>query len=143
MIAQNMPLTECISAIAATLPVCSARQVAYSTFTVIRIVNNRRAEVIQFDNPAVTIGKVLEYSHKYLQGECNYYDLIYKRDGASQIAVMLFEEATDISFFAGKAVNPAHQDPRLPVHFSIKTRLVQEMAENLEKMGKHVKISFF
>jgi hypothetical protein len=330
MIAQNMPLAECISAMAATLPVCSVRGVAYSTFSVIRIANNSRAEIIQFDNPAVillrdgkhyefpsisqtiekktiyiselaiqegdvfiivsdgvehagagqalnldwrradiisfmeglykseytahtltgalleqcsffyderpgddatvctikirrrrpvnlligppqspedvdkmmdlffgkagrhivcggattgltaeylgqrvvtelpgkdhdpdippaasiegvdlategviTIGKVLEYSYKHLQGECNYYDLIRKRDGASRIALMLFEEATDIHFFVGRAVNPAHQNPRLPINFSVKMRLVQELAENLIKMGKHVKTSYF
>jgi hypothetical protein len=43
----------------------------------------------------------------------------------------------------GKAINPAHRNPHLPINFSIKMRLVQELAENLEKMGKHVKASYF
>lgn len=330
MIAQNMPVSDCVSAIAATLPVCSVREIAYSTFTIIRITDNSRAEVIQFDNPRVvllregkhyefpvstqtiegktihisqlslregdafvafsdgvehagvgrtlnfgwqrkdiirfmeglykegytahtltsalldqcnllyegrpgddatvctvklrrrvpvslligppedpedvckvmdlffgktgrhivcggttaslaadylhkpvvanlpapgddpeippaasiegidlvtegviTISKVLGYSQQYLQGEYSYYDLRHKNDGASRIAAMLFEEATDITFFVGRAINPAHQNPNLPINFSIKMRLVQELAENLEKMGKHVKVSYF
>lgn len=330
MIANNMNITDCVSAIAATLPVCSVRQVAYSTFTIIRIIENRRAQIIQFDNPGVillrggvhyefpsesqmiegktiyktelslqegdvfvaisdgvehagvggrlnfgwqrtdiirflerlyksdhtahtltgvlleqcdvlydgrpgddatvctvkirrrnpvclligppenpddaekmmglffskggkhivcggttanlaadflgrelntrlpsadddpeippvafiegvdlvtegviTISKVLEYTRSYLQGSCNDYSLRRNTDGASQIARMLLEEATDISFFVGKAINPAHQNPNLPITFSIKMRLVEELAQNLEKMGKHVKSIFF
>lgn len=330
MVAQEMPIAECVSAIAATLPVCSVRQVAYSTFTIIRITANSRAEIIQFDNPKVillrngrhvefplssqtiegkpihiselplqesdtfitfsdgvehagvgrtlnfgwqrsdiirfmeglyrneytahtltgvlldqckllyeghpgddatvctvrlrrrvpvslligppqnprdvekvmdlffskagshivcggttaslaaeylgksmdarlpsadddpeippiasiegvdlvtegviTISKVLTYSQEYLQGRYDYYELRRKSDGASRIATMLFEEATDISFFVGRAINPAHQNPHLPINFSIKMRLVQELVENLEKMGKRVKASYF
>ena len=40
-----------------------------------------------------------------------------KKDGAAQISKLLFEEATDINFYVGKAVNPAHQNPNLPYKF--------------------------
>lgn len=53
MMAANMPLEECVDAVVKTLPVCSVRQVAYSTFTIIRVIRNEFAEVIQFDNPKV------------------------------------------------------------------------------------------
>ena len=36
MMANGMPIEECVDTIAKTLPVCSVRQVAYSTFTIIR-----------------------------------------------------------------------------------------------------------
>jgi hypothetical protein len=91
----------------------------------------------------ITISKVLAYSRQYMQGQYNYYDLRGKTDGASRITVMLFEEATDITFYVGKAINPAHQNPNLLINFSTKMRLVQELAENLERMGKHVKASYF
>ena len=39
---------------------------------------------------------------------------------------MLFEEATDINFFVGRAINPAHQNPNLPINFNIKMRLVED-----------------
>lgn len=52
------------------------------------------------------------------------------------IARMLFEEATDINFFVGRAVNPAHQNPNLPINFNIKMQLVENLCTSLEKMGK-------
>ena len=53
MMAAGLPIEECVSTIAATLPVCSVRGVAYSTFTIIHIQNNDVAEIIQYDNPYV------------------------------------------------------------------------------------------
>ena len=55
MLAEGLPLEECVSTIAATLPVCSVRGVAYSTFTIIHIKNNETAEIIQYDNPQVVV----------------------------------------------------------------------------------------
>ena len=55
----------------------------------------------------------------------------------------MFEDATDINFFVGKAVNPAHQNSNLPINFTIKMQLVKELAECLEKMGKKIKVSYF
>ena len=66
-----------------------------------------------------------------------------KRDGASLIARLLFEEATDINFFVGRAVNPAHQNPDLPINFNIKMNLVEELSSCLKQMGKHIKVSYF
>lgn len=59
------------------------------------------------------------------------------------ISRMLFEEATDVNFFVGRAVNPAHQDPNLPISFNIKMKLVEELSELLRKMGKRVKVMYF
>ena len=53
MMAEGLSLEECVETIAATLPVCSVRGVAYSTFTIIHLKNNQVAEVIQYDNPHV------------------------------------------------------------------------------------------
>ena len=55
MMAANMKLEDCVETIAATLPVCSERGVAYSTFTIIRLVDNEEAEIIQYDNPHVIL----------------------------------------------------------------------------------------
>jgi len=44
MMAEGIPLEECVATIAATLPVCSVRGVAYSTFTIVHIKNNETAE---------------------------------------------------------------------------------------------------
>lgn len=53
MMAAGLPLEECVSTIAATLPVCSVRGVAYSTFTIMHIINSRTIELIQYDNPHI------------------------------------------------------------------------------------------
>ena len=64
MVAEGLPIEDCVETIAATLPVCSERQVAYSTFTIIRLIDNREAEIIEYDNPAVILlrdGKNCEF----------------------------------------------------------------------------------
>ena len=91
----------------------------------------------------ITINRVLEYAKNYLEDNKSYEQWRYKKDGASQIARLLFEEATDINFFVGRAVNPAHQNPNLPINFNIKMRLVDELATCLTKMGKKIKVSYF
>ena len=91
----------------------------------------------------ITINRVLEYARDYLQDNETYTQWCYKRDGASLIAQMLFETATDINFFVGRAVNPAHQNPNLPITFSIKMQLVRELADCLERMGKTIRVSYF
>ncbi len=91
----------------------------------------------------ITINKVLAYAQDYLKDNESYKVWGYKKDGASLIARALFEEATDINFFVGMAVNPAHQNPNLPINFSIKMRLVEQLAECLKKMGKKIKVSYF
>ncbi len=91
----------------------------------------------------ITINKVLTYAKDHLKGNETYRHWSISRDGASRIARILFEDATDINFYVGCAVNPAHQNPDLPIKFSIKMRLVDELAECLKQMSKSVKISYF
>ncbi len=91
----------------------------------------------------ITVNKVLEYARDYLGDNEFYEHWSFKRDGASLISRLLFEEATDINFYVGRAINPAHQNPDLPINFNIKMNLVQELSECLKKMGKRIKVSYF
>lgn len=91
----------------------------------------------------ITVNRVVEYAKDYLRDNESYEQWGYKRDGASLICRMLFEEATDINFFVGRAVNPAHQNPDLPISFNIKMNLVEELSECLKKMGKRIKVIYF
>lgn len=91
----------------------------------------------------ITINKVLEYAKDYLAGNESYFHWGYKRDGASLICRLLFEEATDINFYVGRAINPAHQNPDLPINFNIKMNLVEELSKCLKQMGKRIKVSYF
>ena len=91
----------------------------------------------------ITVNKVVEYANDYL-GENKYYEhWSFKKDGASLICRLLFEEATDINFYVGRAINPAHQNPDLPINFNIKMNLVEELSKSLKKMGKRIKVSYF
>ncbi len=91
----------------------------------------------------VTLGRVLEICKKAVS-ESNTDTMIYdKKDGATRIAKLLFEEATHIKFYVGRALNPAHQNPDLPIDLSIKLRLVEEIKDELEKMGKIVTVKFY
>ncbi|MBR5155600.1 MAG: SpoIIE family protein phosphatase [Clostridia bacterium] len=91
----------------------------------------------------ITVNKVLEYARDYLAENEMYEHWNYKRDGASLICRLLFEEATDINFYVGRAINPAHQNPDLPITFSIKMNLVEELSKCLKHMGKRIKVSYF
>lgn len=91
----------------------------------------------------ITINKVIEYAKDALGSNELYEQWGFARDGASMICRLLFEEATDINFFVGRAVNPAHQNPDLPINFNIKMNLVEELSACLKQMGKRVKLSYF
>lgn len=91
----------------------------------------------------ITVNRVLEYAKDYLDKNESYEQWSFKRDGASLISRLLFEEATDINFYVGRAINPAHQNPDLPINFSIKMNLVEELSACLKQMGKRIKVSYF
>ena len=91
----------------------------------------------------LTVSRVLDYARDYLENNETYSRWCYKRDGASLLARMLFEEATDINFFVGRAVNPAHQDPEMAISFDIKMRLVRDLADCLKEMGKNIRVNYF
>jgi len=91
----------------------------------------------------ITVNKVLQYAKDYLADNKTYEQWSFKHDGASLICRLLFEEATDINFYVGRAVNPAHQNPDLPINFNIKMNLVKELSECLKQMGKRIKVSYF
>ena len=91
----------------------------------------------------ITINKVIEYAKDALDKNELYDQWSIKQDGASKICRLLFEEATDINFYVGRAVNPAHQNPDLPINFNIKMNLVEELCSCLKQMGKRIKVSYF
>lgn len=91
----------------------------------------------------ITMNRVIEYAKDYLGENKMYEHWSVKKDGASLISRLLFEEATDINFYVGRAINPAHQNPDLPINFNIKMNLVDELTKALQEMGKKVKVSYF
>ena len=64
MLAAGLDITDAVETIAATLPICSERKTAFSTFTIISIFNNERADIIQYENPNVVMlreGESVDY----------------------------------------------------------------------------------
>jgi len=91
----------------------------------------------------ITVSKVIEYAEDHINDNLLYEEWEHFNNGAAQISRMLFEEATDINFYVGRAVNPAHQNAELPLSFSVKMQLVQRLTESLKTMGKRIKVSYF
>ncbi len=91
----------------------------------------------------ITINQVLINAKDFLNENKLYDQWIVQKDGASLVSRLLFEKATDINFYVGRAINPAHQNPDLPINFSIKMQLIDELSTCLKKMGKHIKVSYF
>ena len=89
----------------------------------------------------VTMDKVLQYSNDFLDKNTDFENWSYRKDAASVIARALFETATDVSLFVGRAANPAHQ--HLKINFSVKMKIVDDLIENLKKMGKNVTVNYF
>lgn len=88
----------------------------------------------------LTIRKLLELSEKYLSPSDLSPKLSSKKDGASLLANMLFEEATEVTFFVGQSMNAAHQG--LPIDITMKLKLIDSLAKNLKLMGKKVTVNY-
>ncbi len=88
----------------------------------------------------LTMRRLLELSEKYADVHDLTPKTFTKKDGASLLAQMLFEEATDVHFYVGQSINAAHTG--LPIDITMKLKLVESLAANLKKMGKNVLIDY-
>ena len=52
MIQEGAPLEDTVETISSTLPLCSVRHLAYSTFSILEISHDGEAHLVEFDNPA-------------------------------------------------------------------------------------------
>ena len=88
------------------------------------------------------MGRVMELSQQLVEDTISP-DWKNHKDAATTVAKMLFEDATDINIFVGRAMNPAHQNPQLPINLSIKLKIVEVISENLNKAGKRVNVQYY
>lgn len=89
----------------------------------------------------LTLTRVTELAREYNTLGRLIPDYSRGKDGASRLAQLLFEEASDIHFFVGQAVNPAHNRNELGLDLKAKLEMVESLAGELEKMGKEIKIT--
>lgn len=88
----------------------------------------------------LTIRKLLKLSEDYMSSS-NLSPKHYEaKDGASLLADMLFVKATHINFYVGQSVNVAHQG--LPIDTTMKLKLIEKLAKNLQAMGKTVELNY-
>lgn len=134
-----------------------------STSQIVSRVTGRELKVmIDYENPALpptakingidlvtegvlTIGKCLELIKKLNDPDgSGTDDFSYrKKDGATLLTKLLLEECTEVHFLVGRALNPAHQNPGMPVSLGLKLNLIKELAGEIEKTGKRVTIEYF
>ncbi len=88
----------------------------------------------------ITIRRVLELSDKYLDAHDYGSKSLDKRDGATLLAKLLFEDSTEVNFFVGQSINEAHKG--LPIETTMKLKLIDRLAENLKRMGKRVTVRY-
>lgn len=90
----------------------------------------------------VTLSRVLELAGQYASAETipSHWDT--RGDAATQIARVLLEDATDIRFFVGRAVNPSHQSPTLHIDFSLKMSIIEKLERLLRDIGKRVTVEY-
>jgi len=67
---------------------------------------------------------------------------IHGQDGASRLLRLLLE-ADEILIIGGRAINPAHQNPKLSGELSLKARVLEEISEELRKRGKMVTLEYY
>ncbi len=117
---------------------------------------------LDYDNPAIpptatlagidlvtegvlTLGKCLEIIKTMTASDEKQLDhfSLNKKDGATRLAKLLLEECTEVHFLVGRALNPAHQNPGMPVSLGLKLNLIKELSAELEKTGKKVTVEYF
>lgn len=92
----------------------------------------------------LTLSKVIDKLKLYTSNEADKLKIlnINGEDGASKLFKLLVEECTHLNLWVGKAVNPAHQNPALPVDLSIKLKLVEDLQHFMKVMGKEVRVNY-
>lgn len=90
----------------------------------------------------LTLGRVLDYGREYNNGE-NPDQWNMHADGAAMIFRILFEEAVDIHFLVGTAINPAHQNSKPALDPALKTRMIGELIDCLRDSGKNVMADYY
>ena len=92
----------------------------------------------------LTINRALEILRMFKAQQGNIDPRILDADnGAAQMARLFIEDCTDLTMYIGRAINPAHQNPNLPMDLSIKLRLLNELADEMRSMGRRVEVKFY
>ncbi|MEG1996241.1 MAG: SpoIIE family protein phosphatase [Oscillospiraceae bacterium] len=117
---------------------------------------------INYDNPAIpptakiqgidlvtegvlTLGKCLEYVRGFTDDSANHSQAftLNHKDGATRLTKLILDDCTEVRFLVGRALNPAHQNPGMPVSLGLKLNLINDLAKEISKIGKKVTVENF
>lgn len=90
-----------------------------------------------------TIEILKQYEKNSVTDSIHFFHALDAQNGAAQLARLLLDSCTDLTCYIGKAINPAHQNPNLPMDLSIKMRLINELVELVRRMGKRVEVRYY
>lgn len=93
----------------------------------------------------LTLTRTLDILQEYCEKDADsyYFHRIDEENGAAMLARLLLEDCTHLKLFIGTAINPAHQNPKLPADLSIKLKLIDRLAELMVRLGKRVDKTFY
>ena len=129
---------------------------------VARVLNRRIETTLNYSDPTLpptgkiqgidlvtegvlTLSRTVEILRDYLNHETDsyYFRRLDEDNGAAKIAKMILENCTSLRIFAGRAINPAHQNPGLPADLSIKMQLLDQLASLVKELGKPVEKTYY
>lgn len=84
----------------------------------------------------------LSYAAELIRSGERERDMRSRRDGASRLAALLLE-GDHLRVIVGRALNPAHQSPEVPLNLGLKNKVVQDMVRVLEQRGKTVTVEYY
>ena len=93
----------------------------------------------------LTLSRTVEILRDYINHETDsyYFRRLDEDNGAAKIAKLILENCTSLRIFAGRAINPAHQNPGLPADLSIKMQLLDQLASLVKELGKPVEKMYY
>ncbi len=90
----------------------------------------------------LTLRRTVEILKGFLDGKDNQILKLKDNNGAAKLAGLLMEDCTNLTLWVGKAINPAHQNPDLPIDLSIKMQEVERLADVMRQLGKEVSFKY-
>lgn len=94
----------------------------------------------------LTLNRVIQLLTQYDNPDTDlslFFQELDKKNGASLVAKMLIEDCTELHLYIGRAINEAYQNPNLPFDLGIRQRLVDQLKDSMENLGKSTTIHYF